>query len=110
MTLKPIFPSCSPEEWEGPTLMGGHIDGYGGTWSLPHNCPQPPPPRITTTTRVHVVRSSPRSTGTDLTLSGSAPPRVGSGLRLGMTAYIDDVDEHGGCFTYWPTGHTSHGR
>lgn len=29
----------------------------------------------------------------------------GSGLRVGMTAYIDDVDAHGGCFTYWPRGH-----
>ena len=27
-----------------------------------------------------------------------------------MTAYIDDVDEHGGCFTYWPTGHTAVAR
>ena len=67
MALKPIFPSCAPEDWEGPPHLGGHVDGYGGVW-------------------------------------------VGSGLRLGMTAYIDDVDAHSGCFTYWPTGHTAVAR
>ena len=43
MALKPIFPSCAPEEWEGPTPIGGHIDGYGGIWSAPY--PALPAPR-----------------------------------------------------------------
>eukprot|EP01045_Picozoa_sp_COSAG04_P026742 COSAG04_NODE_3771_length_2545_cov_1.549060_5_plen_172_part_00 len=94
MALKPIFPSCAPEEWEGPTPIGGHIDGYGGIWSAPS--PALPAPR-----------RSPFPQPPPLTCRGC---RVGSGLRLGMTAYIDDVDEHGGCFTYWPTGHTAVAR
>ena len=43
MSLKPIFPSCSPEQWKGPTPTGGHIDGYGGIWSAAPRAPRPRP-------------------------------------------------------------------